>query len=169
MWHDSFICATWLIHMCDMTHSYVWHDSLVIENVSFIIHITTSSLIICTTPVRESWDMPLMRHLLVYTAYHIGTWGHDKGRRAYLMCLYDRHMTSVWYRQIGIRTRLIAHCLIPHCLIAHVFFWSLMYCFPSCIVLRVTPLPHVLFWESSMYRIERHATCLRPHASRQVA
>ena len=25
MWHDSFICVTRLIHMCDMTHSYVWH------------------------------------------------------------------------------------------------------------------------------------------------
>jgi len=25
--NDSFICVTWLIHMCDMTHSYVWHDS----------------------------------------------------------------------------------------------------------------------------------------------
>jgi len=22
-------CVTWLIHMCGMTHSYVWHDSLV--------------------------------------------------------------------------------------------------------------------------------------------
>ena len=27
VWHDSFICVTWLIPMCDMTHSYVWHDS----------------------------------------------------------------------------------------------------------------------------------------------
>jgi len=27
VWHDSFICVTWLIHMCDVTHSYVWHDS----------------------------------------------------------------------------------------------------------------------------------------------
>jgi len=26
VWHDLFICVTWLIHMCDMTHSYVWHD-----------------------------------------------------------------------------------------------------------------------------------------------
>jgi len=26
-WHDSSICVTWLIHMCDMTHPYVWHDS----------------------------------------------------------------------------------------------------------------------------------------------
>jgi len=29
VWHDSFIWVTWLIHMCAMTHSYVWHDSLV--------------------------------------------------------------------------------------------------------------------------------------------
>jgi len=28
VWPDSFICVTWLIHMCDMTHSYAWHDSL---------------------------------------------------------------------------------------------------------------------------------------------
>jgi len=26
MWHASFICVTWLIHMCDMIHSHVWHD-----------------------------------------------------------------------------------------------------------------------------------------------
>jgi len=25
---DLFICATWLIHMCNMTHSYVWYNSL---------------------------------------------------------------------------------------------------------------------------------------------
>jgi len=29
VWHDSFICVTWFIHMCDMTHSYVWHDSFI--------------------------------------------------------------------------------------------------------------------------------------------
>ena len=29
VWHDSFICVTWLIHMRDMTHSYVWHDSFI--------------------------------------------------------------------------------------------------------------------------------------------
>jgi len=29
VWHDSFICVTWLIHMCDVTHLYVWHDSFV--------------------------------------------------------------------------------------------------------------------------------------------
>jgi len=24
VWHDSFICVTWLIHMCDMPNAYVW-------------------------------------------------------------------------------------------------------------------------------------------------
>ena len=27
--HDSLICATWLIHMCNMTHSHVRHDSFI--------------------------------------------------------------------------------------------------------------------------------------------
>ena len=27
VWHDSFMCVTWLINLCDMTHSCVWHDS----------------------------------------------------------------------------------------------------------------------------------------------
>jgi len=27
VWHESFMCATWLIYKCDMTHSHVWHGS----------------------------------------------------------------------------------------------------------------------------------------------
>jgi len=34
--HDSFICVTWLIHICDMTHSYVQHDSFIC--VTWLIH-----------------------------------------------------------------------------------------------------------------------------------
>jgi len=29
VWHNSFICATGHIHMCDMTHSYAWRDLFV--------------------------------------------------------------------------------------------------------------------------------------------
>ena len=28
-WHESFICFTWLVHVCDMTHWYVWHDAFI--------------------------------------------------------------------------------------------------------------------------------------------
>ena len=27
VWRDSFMCVTWLIHVCDVTHSCVWRDS----------------------------------------------------------------------------------------------------------------------------------------------
>ena len=29
VWHDAFMCVTWLIHMCGTTHSCVWHDSFI--------------------------------------------------------------------------------------------------------------------------------------------
>jgi len=44
-WHDSFVRVTWLIHMCDTTHlylwhamtlSYVWHDSSTL--VTWLVH-----------------------------------------------------------------------------------------------------------------------------------
>jgi len=40
VWRDLFIRATWLIHMCDMTHSCVRHDSFIEvgANVSWRIH-----------------------------------------------------------------------------------------------------------------------------------
>jgi len=31
VWHDAFVCVTWLIRMCDVTHSYVWHDSFLCD------------------------------------------------------------------------------------------------------------------------------------------
>jgi len=27
VWHDSWMCVTWLMNVCDMTHECVWHDS----------------------------------------------------------------------------------------------------------------------------------------------
>ena len=29
VWHASFICTTWLIHMRDMSHSYIWYGSFI--------------------------------------------------------------------------------------------------------------------------------------------
>ena len=29
MWHDTFICVTWLMYMCDTTHSHAWHDAFI--------------------------------------------------------------------------------------------------------------------------------------------
>ena len=34
VWHDSIICVTWLVYMCDMTHLYVWHIARGMMNIS---------------------------------------------------------------------------------------------------------------------------------------
>ena len=36
VWHESFICVTWLVHLCDMTHSFLLHDSFIC--VTWFIH-----------------------------------------------------------------------------------------------------------------------------------
>ena len=38
-------CVTWLIHMCDMTHSYVWHDSFI--RVIWLVHMWRDSIHTC--------------------------------------------------------------------------------------------------------------------------
>jgi len=43
VWHDSVIRATWLIRMCDMTHLYVWHDSLRCATKSNTLYVTVKS------------------------------------------------------------------------------------------------------------------------------
>jgi len=71
VWHDSFICVTWLICTCDMTHSYVWYDSFIC--VTGLIHTCdmTHSYVwhnsfICVTWLAHMCDMtsPYVCHYL---------------------------------------------------------------------------------------------------------
>jgi len=45
--HSTFIRVTWLIHMCDMTHSYVCHDSFIC--VTWLIHMCDKTSMIRAT------------------------------------------------------------------------------------------------------------------------
>ena len=55
VWHDTFICVTWHIHMCDMTHSYVWHDTFIC--VTWLIHTCdmTHSYVLLDSFICASW------------------------------------------------------------------------------------------------------------------
>jgi len=62
VWHDSFMCVTWLFHMCDMTPSYVSRDSFIC--VTWLIHMCdmTRSYVwhdslIYVTWLIHMWDM----------------------------------------------------------------------------------------------------------------
>jgi len=45
VWRDSFICVAWLIHMCDMSHSCVLHDSFTC--MTWLIHMCGHDSFIC--------------------------------------------------------------------------------------------------------------------------
>ena len=49
VWHDPYICATWLIHRKDTPHSYVYHDSSIFD--TWLIHMwgMTHSYVSCVS------------------------------------------------------------------------------------------------------------------------
>ena len=59
VWHDSFICVTWLIHMCDMAISYVWRVTRPILPLTRLIYLcdVRSGVIICGTWLFHMCDM----------------------------------------------------------------------------------------------------------------
>ena len=61
VWYDSSICVIWLIHMCDMTHPYVWYDSSIcVTAPQRCNHSTTIIIIQC---------MHLWLYTLIYTTH----------------------------------------------------------------------------------------------------
>jgi len=121
VWHDSFICVTWLIHMCDMTHSYVWHDSficvtwLLFECVTCLIHAWHDSFIrdsvICVTWLIHICDMThsyMTRHhtgLIVTHWFICVTW---------LTCMCDMTRSYAWHDSFICVTWLIYMCDMTH-------------------------------------------------------
>jgi len=96
VWHDSFASVTWLIRMCDMTHSQVWRDSFVC--VTWLIrkcdvthsYVCHDSFILLASSLRRrrcSWG--LLRWLdprsLQHTATHSSRW-RIGARRRVLLC-----------------------------------------------------------------------------------
>jgi len=77
VWHDLFIYVTWLIYMCDMTHSYVRHDSVICA--TRLIHMCNMTHLyvrhdsfICATRLIHMYDMT---HLYVrHDSFICVTW-----------------------------------------------------------------------------------------------
>ena len=55
-WRDSSICVTWLLNMCDTTHSYVWHDS----------------------SIRLTWPHDRTAHIGLQANVGKSSWGNEK-------------------------------------------------------------------------------------------
>jgi len=99
VWHDSFICATWIvhtcvawfIHMCDMNHSYVWHE-----------------LFICVPWLIHTWDVT--RTYALHDPFTRVTW---------LIHMCAMTHSYVWRDLFICVTRLIHMCDMAHQKVCH--------------------------------------------------
>jgi len=62
VWHDSFICVTWLIHIWDMTYSYTWHDSFIYVTWLILSRDKTWHSC-CVTPMNKPWHVRHVTHM----------------------------------------------------------------------------------------------------------
>jgi len=95
VWHDSFICVTWLIHMCDMTHLYVWHDPFI--RVTWLVHMCdmTHSYVWHDSFIRVTWLIHMCDMTDSLTHSHV--W-HDTFRRVtWLIHTCDVTNSCVWH------------------------------------------------------------------------
>ena len=102
VWHDSFICVTWLIHMCDMTHSYVCHDSFIFvcfENESDVTWLYMCSELVEFVGVAQ-WGILTQIHKSIpwiiwrSKVWHMNTSGNIQMSKVW-------HMNTSWKIQIS--------------------------------------------------------------------
>jgi len=66
--HDSFICVTWLMHMCDMTHSSAVYDNSCVRCDSFIF--VTKKIFICVTQLIHMHPQELRLNEVIKSLTH---------------------------------------------------------------------------------------------------
>jgi len=98
---DSFICAPWLIHMCDMTHPYVSHDSF--TRVPWLIHM-------CATSICVTW----LIHMYPMTHSH-GAVTHSYVRHDSFVCApWFLHLCDSLKSDTSCATHVMAHLYLSH-------------------------------------------------------
>jgi len=115
VWHDSFMCAPWLLHMCAMPHPCVWHDSFIC--VTWLLHMCdmTHSRVFHALLTWGTWPTltigPTLREIL---RLEIKTEPHSKCNRLYLYYIADllRKMTRKMTKEPTLREILQPYLLV---------------------------------------------------------
>jgi len=123
VWRDSFICVTWLIHVCDMTH-----DSFIC--VTWFIHVcdATHSYVwhdsfICVTWLIHMCDMT---HWLIHMCdvTHSYVWRDAFTCVTWCIRMCDMTHSYVWHNSCACATRLIHFCHdLFTCDMTHAYVW----------------------------------------------
>jgi len=96
VWHDSFICETRRIHMCDMTHSNVWHCSFGTSHPNLFKFDGENDTFQCETWLIHTWD-------LTHSCVSLGSFGSQPPttlivieRRAHSCVRHDLFVHATW-------------------------------------------------------------------------
>ena len=138
VWHKSLICVTWLIHnvtwpihTCDMTHPYMWPDSL--THATWLIHVcdmTCSYMrrdsFICVTWLIHVWhDSPMTWLIHVWDMTHSCVW------HVSFICVtwltHDMTHSCVWHDSFMCVTCLIQD-LAHSCVCQSLFYANASFC-----------------------------------------
>jgi len=116
-WVDSFICAKWLIHMCDSTHSYVQNDLcicvtwLVFRDIQKI-HCDTADHV-WNTCVDESYPKHPHEWVMSHTL-ECRSSKRTSSRRLHMKILYHNYPYGWVMSQIPIWTSHVSHSSVTH-------------------------------------------------------
>jgi len=145
------MCVTWLIHMCDVTHSYVWRDSFIC--VTWLIHMCVTCLIqMCDVTHSYVWRVSF---ICVMWLIHMCDVSHPYVWRDSFICVtwlihmcackMKRTMKSAWRREPDQKSR-PATCvtwLIHICDMTHSCVWHESYCARDMTYMKTGARPEV--------------------------
>jgi len=141
--------SQWVIHICDMTHSYVWHECAWV-NVSFT----------CVTRLIQTCDMPHSYVRRICNLNHSNVW-HASFKYAPSfthMCIMP--YSNMQHASFTYATCLTHMCVMPHtitcpthmcvmshtitclthmCVIPHAYVYLSLFCTPSRVHVRFLP------------------------------
>jgi len=101
VWHDSFICVTWLIHMCDVTHAYVGHESFIYVTELGLIHMwdMTHSYVRHDSFICETWLIHTRHDSFICVTWLVRTWQGVSGSKdapTLMLPTHLSHMQDTW-------------------------------------------------------------------------
>jgi len=102
VWHGSFICVTWLIHMCDMAYSYVRHDCFIC--VTWLIHMCDMTHVddSCQCEwLMSVWQDSFVCDIIIPPPVTFGLWHIDtrvNDSCEWLMSVWMTHIS--WWNQL---------------------------------------------------------------------
>ena len=144
VWHDTFLCVTWLIHMCAMTCAYVWHDACI----CLTWHIYT-----CGVTSWYVWHA--VCYILPYnciTLHHAATATH-----VYMLHITDRwdvcRMTRsyVWHDSFICVTWLMHMCNSSICVTWLIHMCDMTHAYVRLI--HMCDMTHVYVWHDAFIRV----------------